>query len=67
MTIDKCFECNEVSEKKNDMGEHGYTTYCYDCKIATYHEYIPAVPFDYVVMKRTDLGFDGDYNDNENY
>jgi len=52
MTIDECFECKEESIKKNDMGEHGYTTYCYECKIATYHKYVPTIPLAYEIMSR---------------
>ena len=62
MTIDKCFECNEVSEKKNDMGEHGYITYCNDCKIGTYHKYLPVVPFNYEIMKRQAMKIEKTYN-----
>ncbi len=49
---DKCFDCKTPNNKKNDMGEHGYTTYCTKCKIATYHKHKPIVPLNYEMMKQ---------------
>ena len=51
MTIDECFECKEENTKKIDMKEHGYLTYCYDCKISTYHKYVPVIPLSYKIMQ----------------
>jgi len=65
MTIDKCFECDEVSTKKVDMKEHGYLTYCNDCKLSTYHKYVPVIPFNYTLMKSASMKIEDQYNFNE--